>query len=274
MIYFIHGTDNFRINKRIKELRTGNQDADYQVLNAKGLSFVDFNNVVSTQSLLSPHKIVVVENIVKEASEELRKEVVSWLGKNVFDEIIVIFKEDGEPDRRTKLFKTLSKSITEQYDKFKPVQARQWLKDQSNSLNLQLAAEASEMLLRDFSNDLWRLTKETEKLAMFSEGQTIDGAMVKKLVPQVLDDNIFATIDALAKKNVGLANKLINTQLALGMNEQQFNHDSLSIQEHGSNQVFNRTRDRRRKAGFCCQVTSLRGSKNKVFYKRLFSSKA
>ena len=164
---------------------------------------------------------MVVEDIVSEGSEELRKEVVAWLKQNIIDEIIVIFREDGEPDRRTSLFKTLSKSITEQYDKFKPVQARQWLKEQSSNLNLQLTPEASEILLRDFSNDLWRLTKETEKLAMFSEGQRIDKDMVEKLVPQILDDNIFATIDALAKKNVGLANKLINTQLALGMHEQQ-----------------------------------------------------
>ena len=220
MIYFIHGTDNFRINQRIKELRAGNPDADYQTLNAKGLSFVDFNNVVSTQSLLSPHKIVVVEDIVSEGSEELRKEVVSWLDKNVFGEIMIIFREDGEPDRRTTLFKRLNKSITEQYNKLKPVQAKQWLKEQSNNLNLQLTPEASEVLLRDFSNDLWRLTKETEKLSMFSEGQVIDKAMINKLVPQMLDDNIFDTMDALAKKNIKLANKLINTQLALGMNEQ------------------------------------------------------
>ena len=142
MIYFIHGTDNFRINQRIKELRSGNLDADYQVLDAKGLSFIDFNNVVSTQSLLSPNKMVVIENIVSNGSEDLRKEVVAWLEQNTFDEIMVIFKEDGQPDRRTKLFKTLNKSLAEQYNVLKPVQAKQWLKDQSNKLDLQLTPEA------------------------------------------------------------------------------------------------------------------------------------
>ncbi len=76
-------------------------------------------------------------------------------------------------------------------------------------------------MLRDFSNDLWRLSKETEKLAMFSPGQIVDKNTVEKVVPQILNDNIFATIDALAKRNAKLANKLINTQLSLGMNEQQ-----------------------------------------------------
>jgi len=135
--------------------------------------------------------------------------------------LLLVFKENKDPDKRLKLFKILNKYLTEQYELLRPHQAREWLNNRTKELNMVLSSEASNSLLGDFSQDLWRLNNELNKLASFANKQIITEDMVKALVPQTINDNIFQTIDALAKRNIKLANRLIFNQLAFGTSEQQ-----------------------------------------------------
>lgn len=224
MIYFLYGLDTFRLHQRTNQLKTGvrgdSLDIDYFYLTAPDFSFADFSNAVASQSLLTFNKMVVVDNLLAQGSNELKDKISSWLTTPLND-LVLVFRESQEPDKRTKLFKILNKFIVEQYNLLKPYQARDWLKERTKNLNLQLSNEAADMLLGDFSCNLWRLNKELEKLTVFSQGNLVDKSIVNQLVPQVFNDNIFQTIDALAKKNIRLANKLIAVQLSLGTSDQQ-----------------------------------------------------
>lgn len=225
MIYFLHGLDNFRLNARIQELYIGAKgddvNFDYIYLTAPNFSNTDFMNAVSSMSLLSSNKMVVIENALSLCDKDLQAKIVDYLTKQHQEDCLLVFRENKDPDKRLKLFKTLNKYLVEQYNLLKPHQAREWLKEKSKKLNINLSVEASNILLGDFSQDLWRLSNELDKLASFANNQTITEDMVKKIVPQTINDNIFLTIDALAKRNTKLANRLIFNQLSLGTSEQQ-----------------------------------------------------
>lgn len=231
MIYFFYGTDLFRMHQRILQLRKellssgdfGRVDRglDYQALDALGLSFANFISVVSTQSLLTSRKMIVIEDLIANGSEGLKESIISWLDRPP-NEIVIIFRENNNPDQRTRLFKALSSFQVEHYGPLRPAQVHHWLDAEARRLELKLSFPASQMLARNFSNDLWRLSKELEKLSSFSgRDKVVDEKILIQLVPPVLNDNIFQTIDALAKKDLALANRLINIQLTIGMNEQQ-----------------------------------------------------
>jgi len=224
MIYFLYGLDTFRLYQRAKHLKAGAKDdslgIDYFHLTAPGFSFADFSNAVASQSLLTANKMVLVDNLLTQGSDELKNKISNWLATPP-DDVTVVFREDQELDKRTKLFKILNKFIVEQYNPLKPYQAKDWLKKRAENLNLQLSNEAKDILSGNFSCNLWRLNKELEKLAVFSQGDLVDKNTINKLVPRVFNDNIFQTIDALAKKNIRLANKLVAIQLSLSISNQQ-----------------------------------------------------
>lgn len=225
MIYFLYGLDNFRLNARIQELCLGAKgddvNFDYIYLSAPNFSYVDFINAVNSRSLLTSNKMVVIEDVLTLGAKDLQIKIIDYLTNQHQEDLLLVFKENKDPDKRLKLFKILNKYLTEQYELLRPHQAREWLKNRTQKLNINLSVEAGNLLLGDFSQDLWRLSNELDKLTSFADKQTITENMVKTLVPQAINDNIFQTIDALAKRNIKLANRLIANQLFLGTSEQQ-----------------------------------------------------
>lgn len=225
MIYFLYGLDSFRLNTRTKELYKGVKDDDvnfdYICLTAPNFSNLDFINAVSSRSLLTSNKMVVIEDVLALGSKDLQVKIIDYLTNQHQEDWLLVFKENKDPDKRLKLFKVLNKYLVEQYEVLRPHQAREWLKHKAQELNIDLSVEASNILLGDFSQDLWRLNNELNKLANFADKQIITEDMVKAVVPQIINDNIFQTIDALAKRNIKLANRLISNQLSFGTSEQQ-----------------------------------------------------
>jgi len=225
VIYFIYGLDTFRVNHRVSALRQGlmqNQpNLDYSCLIAPKFTWAEFCDALQAQSLLAQDKLIVVENLLSLGKKDLQEKIANHLSSDIAKDVVLVFLEHKDPDKRTKLFKTLNKFITEQYGLLKPHQARGWLKEKASELKLNLSSEAANLLLSDFSSDLWRLNNELEKLSNYNQDKIVDKDVLKLLVPQSVNDNIFQTIDALAKKDIKLANKLIISQLHLGTTEQQ-----------------------------------------------------
>lgn len=224
MIYFFYGEDDFRLKQRLNELKGGllkaDPNLDVQARSAAELRLPDLHNLVLTQSLLTRSKLIVVEDPISAGSEEFRDELLDWLPSSLPEGVVLVFIE-RQPDQRTKLFKQLSKFVVGAYPRLREAEARQWLEREADRRGAKIDAEAVTFLADTFNDDLWRMTAELNKLTLFSSGQLINKKMVDEIVPQTLTDDIFATIEALAKKNFALANKLINRQLLLGMAEQQ-----------------------------------------------------
>ncbi|MBN2585549.1 DNA polymerase III subunit delta [Patescibacteria group bacterium] len=224
MIYFLYGEDDFRIKRRLIELRTGlfktDANLDFQIKEAANLTAADLNSLVMTQSLLSASKLIVVSQPIKDSSEDLRKGLTELLARPVPDGVVLVFIET-QPDQRTKLFKLLNKFVAESYPLLRVPEAKRWLQEQAQKRGVKIDITAVSMLAEDFSDDLWRMSSELDKLATFTGNKLITSDSIEQLTPRPLTDNIFLTIEALAKKNFALANKLINRQLLLGMAEQQ-----------------------------------------------------
>ena len=224
MIYFLYGEDDFRIRQRLAELRSGllktDANLDIQIKEAAGLTAVDLNSLVMTQSLLSISKLIVINQPIEGGTDDLRSGLVELLGRPLPEGVVLVLVE-RQPDQRTKLFKLLNKFMAEAYPLLRVPEVKKWLQNQASARGVRIDDAAAGILVENFGDDLWRMSHELNKLSTFTANQPITVATVNQLTPRSLTDNIFATIEALAKKNLSLANQLINRQLLLGMAEQQ-----------------------------------------------------
>jgi DNA polymerase-3 subunit delta len=224
MIYFFYGEDDFRIKQRLAELRAGlcktDINLDVQSRDAADLTVAELSSLVMTQSLLSASKLIVINQPITNSADSLRDGLVELLTHPTPEGVVLVFIE-SQPDQRTKLFKLLNKFIVEAYPLLRMPEAKRWLQDRARAQGVELDAAAAAALVENFGDDLWRMSSELNKLATFTDGKLIVKATIDQLTPRSLTDNIFSTIEALAKKNLALANQLINHQLLLGMPEQQ-----------------------------------------------------
>lgn len=233
MIYFFYGTDDFRLYERVNQIKLSsnplNQPMDYGMINAEDIGPADFEQIMLARSLFAKHKLIVIRNVVSQGSVELQAKLLGWL-KESDPDFILIFTENNIPRIpreqqllfKTPIFRTLNQFLVERFMPLNHTQVRQWLSKKAAELKLELAPDAAACLLKDFNGDLWRINQELSKLAAFIGGSgKVDAETVKWLVPGAIVDDIFQTIEALAKRNLALANYLINHQLAVGTREQE-----------------------------------------------------
>ena len=226
MIYSLFGSDEFRIQERLRALKTEAENnapsLDYSFIEASKCSWGELASLVEAQSLISAQRFLVIQNLIAEGQSEAQTWIAKWLASLPSgDAITIVFIETQVPLKKSALSRQLASYPTEIYEPLNLAQAKAWLQTELHSRGLQTAAPVTEYLLANFGSDVRRLGNELDKLAAFAPGQTIDKSMVKQLVVPALHDNIFQMIDALAHKNLPLANQLINSQLVLGTAENE-----------------------------------------------------
>lgn len=122
-------------------------------------------------------------------------------------EKIIAFTLD-KADRRRRLFKLLN-TKGKVVDCAPPRgEARaNWIRQQAASLGKKIDQAAMEILLMDYTEDLWRLRREIEKFAAYlrEDQDTITGAVVNLLYSGDPRGTVFLLADALSEGNLVLA---------------------------------------------------------------------
>ena len=226
MIYCLFGSDEFRIRSRLQEIREEKEKAtpglDYSFIEASKCSLEEISNLIEAQSLMGARKFLAIQNLLAEGTPEVQKWLAQWLAHLLpEDPTIIVFIETQPPAKGNPLAQQLVNFPTESYEPLNLTQTKLWLQNQLKLRKLTMDPPAINYLLTNFSGDLRRLSNELDKLVSFAPGQKITLAMAQELVVPLVHDNIFQMIDALAHKQLSLANQLINTQLALGTAEQE-----------------------------------------------------
>ncbi len=226
MIYSLFGTDDFRIQERLRALKAEAEKnapgLDYSLIDASKCGLGELASLIEAQSLISTQRFLVIQNLIAEGLPEAEDWVAKWLTRlSPEDAMIVVFIETQLPPKKSDLSRQLANYPTEIYESLSFTQTKTWLQAELRSRGLRVDPAVAEYLLANFGSDVRRLSNELDKLAAFAPGQTINKSIVGQLVVPVLHDNIFQMIDALAHKNLPLANQLINSQLVLGTAESE-----------------------------------------------------
>ena len=220
MMYLLHGADQFRLRQRIRELTCPPEsDAACAEVDGVHLDTDQLSQILSAQSFLVSVRPTVIHNLLNEGDSNTQRWFTEWLASGATSEAVVIFVETDLPKKSSSWQPYLRNWQVEAYPPLTFTETKDWLQQQATLAGVQLNGPVIQKLTADFGNDLWRLSNELAKLAVFSPQQTIDLSTLSVLVVPTLPDNIFQAIDALASKNLALANRLVNTQLAVGNSE-------------------------------------------------------
>lgn len=228
MIFFFYGDDTFRSTEKlnqIKEKFTNEVDKQgYNIVSLDGETLIleKFNEAVKQTGFLSVKRLVIIKNLMRNKKlKDFDQDIISYLKtqKDTKEENYLIFWEEGVPKKTEPLTKTLlGYKYVNELKNLKPAETQAWIENKVKETDGKIEKNAAKTLIVYLGNNLWQINNELEKLLAYKNGQIITEEDVKLLVRAKIDDNIFNLTDAVGAKNKKLALKLINEQLAAGIN--------------------------------------------------------
>jgi len=206
MLIFLHGLDTYRARRKLWEITEKYQSTNKisTGITSWDCSFVDVSDItqaLGAPSLFQEKKLHIIENafLRKEWEEEVLEQ----------DDHVIVFFEQGTPDKRTALYKYLNKkALVQEFVLLENAKLVQWIQKEFLQYGFPVQKDVVDKLALEVGNDLWQLSNEIRKLVAFRRG-VVEKQDVDLLIKQNLQTNIFATIDAIAAKNKKKALHLI-----------------------------------------------------------------
>jgi DNA polymerase-3 subunit delta len=134
---------------------------------------------------------------------------------------VVVFVQ-GNPDRRKAFYKKLTEKA--EVREFLPLSGSalsEWIRQRARQMGVVMDAGSAEYLTELVGQDLWRLSREIDKLASYSAGGKVSRPEIDKLVVPSLEANVFHLTDALGLKDRRKAIRHLHQSLAAGENLRQ-----------------------------------------------------
>jgi len=222
MLIFLYGEDNYRSRQKLNKLKANflakdSSGMNLQELDGARVELAELKNAVQAAPFIGEKRLIIVENLLSVKNKNLLAGVADLLNQGLPESSVVVFWEAEMPDKRTKLFKLLTKQgQTEEITLLTGQALNKWIADEAVSREGKISAEATSKLAAYGGNDLWQMAQEIDKLVTYKKGTEITAGDVDELVKAKLDTNIFNFVDALGRQDKESALKLLHDQLASG----------------------------------------------------------
>lgn len=229
MLIFLYGEDNFRsrqkLNEIIKKYKSKHKTGlNFYRLNFAENSFEELKELVKTSPMFAEKKLVVLEGAFDKNADS-QKELAGYLKEKEIakdGDVMLVFWERQTPDKRTELFKFLTKktNTSQEFNKLSGAKLENWIKREVEKRDGKIEEAAAQRLAVSVGNDLWQMANEIEKLIAFSGGsQTIKSNNIDEMVKAKVNVDIFNTVDVLTKRDKREVLRLLHQHLDRGENE-------------------------------------------------------
>lgn len=215
-VYLLYGTEAFLINETKQLLIEHVLDDEEKDFN---LSVYDLEETpieaaledAETFPFMGEKRLVILQNPIFLTSEKSKGKVEHNLGK--LEEYlsqpapysIVVFSAPYEKlDERKKITKELKrKAAVIEAKKLTEQELVIWVKERATLSGVEIEKDAIELLLSLAGTNLFMLTSEIDKLALYAgENRSINKEIVDRLTARSLEQNIFTLVDKVVHRNV------------------------------------------------------------------------
>lgn len=183
----------------------------------------ELKELIGAKSMFKEKKLVVLESIFDKGIEEQRilSDYLKQAKAEKEEELILIIREKKAPDKRTELFKFLTKKpvMAQEFKNLDGIKLENWIKKEVEKRDGKIEERAANVLAVFAGNNLWRMGNEIEKLVSFKGESAIEEGDIKNLVVAKIGNNIFETVDALAEQNKKKALRLLHNHIEKGESE-------------------------------------------------------
>jgi len=211
MLYLLYGADELARSEAVKEYRaavpTDLADLNITWLEGRKLKVDALAAACEALPFLADRRLVIVEDALKQLkSADVRDAIKAYLPR-VPETTDLLFVEREDFDKRSALFTYLKKSATvREFAPKEGAELQRWLRDRAKLLDARLAPDAGTLLVEFCGNDSRSLLNELRKLAAYvGPDGTISSDAVRLMVQDTGESSVFAFVDALAARQLGLA---------------------------------------------------------------------
>ncbi len=212
-IFLFYGEDNYSCIEKMnfwKEnfLKKYGEDS-LEIIDGKNLNARQFATNIESIPFFSDRRMIIVNDFLSSKKDDDQKLVAKSLKKaGSFN--FIIFKETNTPDRRTTLFKTISKlGEVIYFPEMSVDKVLKWITQRAKDKNIKIGFHNANYLAEQCGINLWTLSNELEKLRLFSDDKEIDKAMIDSICSPSLSSSIFKLTDEIAQKDVKASLKTI-----------------------------------------------------------------
>jgi DNA polymerase-3 subunit delta len=214
-VYFLWGEEAYYIDL-VTSFIAGNvlseaeQSFNQSVLYGKDSEAGPLSDLARRFPMMATHQVV----ILKEAQEmKTFGDLLPYIEKPQPSTLLVINYKYKKPDKRQKIFKVLEKqAVWFESKKMYDNQVPGWIAGYASKKQYRIEPKAAALLAEFLGSDLSKIVNEVEKLIMAigKKGETITPALVEKHIGFSKDFNQFELQDALGRRDVLKANRIIN----------------------------------------------------------------
>jgi len=214
-VYFLWGEEAYYIDL-VTSFIAGNvlseaeQSFNQSVLYGKDSEVGQVSDLARRFPMMASHQVV----ILKEAQEmKSFGELLPYIEKPQPSTLLVINYKYKKPDKRQKIFKVLEKqAVWFESKKMYDNQVPGWIAGYASKKQYRIEPKAAALLAEFLGSDLSKIVNEVEKLIMAigKKGEIITPALVEKHIGFSKDFNQFELQDALGRRDVLKANRIIN----------------------------------------------------------------
>ena len=213
-VYFLWGEEAYYIDL-VSSFIAGNvlseaeQRFNQTTLYGKDSEAAQVSDLARRFPMMASHQVVVL----KEAQDmKSFGELIHYVEKPQPSTLLVINYKYKKPDKRQKIFKVLEKkAVWFESKKMYDNQVPGWIAAYASKQKYSMEPKAAALLAEFLGSDLSKIVNEVEKLtvAIGKQGETITPALVEKHIGFSKDFNQFELQDALGKRDVLKAMRII-----------------------------------------------------------------
>jgi DNA polymerase-3 subunit delta len=215
-VYLLFGTEAFLINETKQlliehVLSEEEKDFNFSVYDLEETPIEVALEDAETFPFIGEKRLIILQNPVFLTSEKQKGKVEHNLAK-LEDYLsqpspysIVVFSAPYEKlDERKKITKELKRKATVvEAKKLSEQELKAWVRERAAASKVRIEEEAIQLLLSLSGTNLFMLTSEIDKLALYAgESRTVSKEIVDRLTARSLEQTIFSLVDKVVHRNV------------------------------------------------------------------------
>lgn len=227
MIYLIHGEDDFLSSEKLTFFKQGSikKYGDFNVVEftSENINVDQILNEIRSLPFLGEKRVVILENIISSAKKDDRKKILERALEPNDSTVIIFFENQDLLDKKTKtkeieyFIKELDPKNVFYFQNLDVARLNRWIGDKLKAMGFSIEPRALNGIVALVGNNTRQIDNEIKKLTSYKyKEKSIGSDDVIKLVRANVDTNIFSLTEALAKKDVKNAQKVLKNIIDSG----------------------------------------------------------
>ena len=213
-IYFLHGEEPYFIDvltKAIQDnaLEESERDFNQSILYGKDAEVLSLISELKSYPMMAERRLVILKEAQYfKAIEQLESYLENPANSTIF---VICYKYKTFDARKKTLKNALKNGVVFKSEKVKEYQLAEWIQQYIKTTGYELTSKACMLLIESLGNDLGKIVKELEKLAVLIEkGTIINENHIEENIGISKDYNVFELTNAVANKDNLKALKIVD----------------------------------------------------------------